>query len=66
MIIQRSPDLVSGKICHSSLSYLMQGGTHDGYKEAVVEVVQKLGADQGMRDLHHSIAELKRVHEQHE
>lgn len=44
----------------------MQGGTHDGYKEAVVEVVQKLGADQGMSDLHHCIAELKRIHEQHE
>lgn len=44
----------------------MQGGTHDGYEEAVVEVVQKLGADQGMRDLHHSVAELQRVHEEHE
>lgn len=31
-----------------------------------MEVVQELGADQGMSNLHHSVAELERVHEQHE
>lgn len=44
----------------------MQGRAHDRYEESVVEVVQELGADQGMSNLHHSVAELQRVHEQHE
>lgn len=44
----------------------MQRGAHDGHKEAIVEVVQELVADQGMSNLHHSVAELQRVHEQHE
>lgn len=44
----------------------MQGRTHDGYEEAVVEVVQELGADEGMSHLHHGVAELQRVHEQHQ
>lgn len=43
----------------------MQCRAHDRYKEAIVEVVQELGADQGMSNLHHSVAELQRVHEQH-
>lgn len=44
----------------------MQRRAHDRYKETIVEVVQELGAHQGMSDLHHGIAELQRVHEQHE
>lgn len=44
----------------------MQRRTHNRYEEAIVEVVQELGADQGMSNLHHSVAELQRVHEQHE
>lgn len=43
----------------------MQSRTHDRYKKAIVEVVQELGADQRMSNLHHSVAELQRVHEQH-
>lgn len=52
--------------CHPPFSYLMQRGAHDRYEEAVVEVVQELGADQGMSNLHHGVAELQRVHEQNE
>lgn len=44
----------------------MEGGAHDWYEEAVVEVVQKLGTDCRMCDLHHGVAELKRVHKEHE
>lgn len=44
----------------------MQCGAHDGYEEAIVDVVQELGTDQGMSNLHHSVAEFQRVHEQHE
>lgn len=44
----------------------MQGGANDRYKEAVVKIIQKLWADQGMGDLHHGVAELERVHEEHE
>lgn len=43
----------------------MQRWAHDRYEEAVVEVVQELGANQGVSNLHHSVAELQRVHEQH-
>lgn len=47
-------------------SHLVQRGAHHRYKEAIVEVVQELGADQRMGNLHHRVAELQRVHEQHE
>lgn len=55
----------SSKLClWGHVSYRMQSCAHDRYKEAIVEVVQELGAYQGMSDLDHSIAELQRVHEQ--
>lgn len=44
----------------------MQGGSHDRDQEAVVEVTQKLGANHGVSDLHHGVAEFQRVHEEHE
>lgn len=50
----------SSKLCLLSyVSYRVQSCAHNRYKKAIVEVVQELGAYQGMSDLDHSIAELQ-------
>lgn len=42
----------------------MQGGSHYRNQEAVVNVVKQLPSHQRVCHLHHSIAELQRIHEE--
>lgn len=45
-------------------TYLQQRRAQHGHEETLVEEVEKLIANQRMRNLHHRVAELQRIHEQ--